>query len=154
MALPNAENQMSVSRPTSFQVRNRIRRIVEHLAAYNPRRIYLFGSWARKEADEFSDVDLVVIMDSELPFVERCVSLGRQLPAALGGVDLLVYTPAEFDEMLRDGNPFAEMIMEEGKVIYERVYAPAEGVVGQGEAFYTERKEDEILTPDSAPGES
>ncbi|MFP4035942.1 MAG: nucleotidyltransferase domain-containing protein [Desulfobacteraceae bacterium] len=104
----------------SFQVPNRIRRIVEHLSASNPRRIYLFGSWARKEADGSSDVALVVIMDSEIPFVERCVALGRLLPAGVGGVDMPAYTPAEFDKMLCDGNPFAEMIIEEGKVIYER----------------------------------
>jgi len=38
----------------------------------------------------------------------------------MGGVDVLVYTPKEFAEMRREGNAFAEMILEEGALIYDR----------------------------------
>lgn len=41
-----------------------------------------------------------------------------RLPAGSGGVDVLVYTPQEFATMRRDGNAFAEMIAEEGRLIY------------------------------------
>ncbi len=99
---------------------NRLRRIIEHLRAWDPERVYLFGSWARGEGDESSDIDLVVIMESEVPFLERSARVMKSLPGSLGGIDLLAYTADEFRRMLGDGNAFAEMLLEEGKVVYER----------------------------------
>jgi hypothetical protein len=49
--------------------------------------------------------------------IERLQEVGRLLPAGVGAVDLLVYTPDEFETMLRDGNAFAQMIVEEGRRI-------------------------------------
>lgn len=94
--------------------------LVEALKAYQPQRIYLFGSWARGEQDDLSDLDVVIIKETSLPFLERLLEAARLLPAGIGGVDLLVYTPAEFEAMRQNGNAFAEMIAEEGKIIYER----------------------------------
>ena len=99
----------------------RQRRILQLLAALGPyqaERIYLFGSFALGEEDELSDLDVVVIKRTALPFLERLREVGRLLPADFGGVDVLVYTPEEFAEMLANGNAFAEMIAEEGCVIY------------------------------------
>jgi predicted nucleotidyltransferase len=98
----------------------RIRRIVEALRAYEPERIYLFGSWARGQADELSDVDLVVIKTTEVPFLARLQEAAAFIPFDAGAVDLLVYTPDEFAAMQREGNAFAEMIAEEAIVIYGR----------------------------------
>jgi hypothetical protein len=42
----------------------------------------------------------------------------RLLPPDIGAVDVLVYTPTEFAAMLADGNAFAEMLVEEGKLIH------------------------------------
>ena len=98
----------------------RIRRIVKALRPYEPESIYLFGSWARGEADELSDVDIVVIKQTTSPFLSRLREAGALLPLETGAVDLLVYTPEEFESMRRDGNPFAEMIAEEATLIYGR----------------------------------
>lgn len=56
---------------------------------------YLFGSWARGDADHLSDVDLVVVAPSERPFVDRFRDFPEILSAP-AGVDLVVYTPEEF----------------------------------------------------------
>jgi predicted nucleotidyltransferase len=45
-------------------------RIVQALRSYQPERIYLFGSAARGESDELSDVDLVIIKETEDPFLD------------------------------------------------------------------------------------
>lgn len=99
---------------------SRIQRLVEALRAYQPERVYLFGSWARGEEDDLSDLDVVVIKRTTLPFFERLREVAKALPLTEGGVDVLVYTPDEFEAMQREGNAFAEMIAEEGRLIYAR----------------------------------
>jgi predicted nucleotidyltransferase len=98
----------------------RIRKVMDALRAYEPESVYLFGSWAREEEDELSDLDLVVIKRTTAPFFDRLMEVGRLLPAGAGGVDVLVYTPDEFAAMQRNGNALAELIAEEGRLIYAR----------------------------------
>ncbi len=78
----------------------------------------MFGSWARGEADNLSDLDVVIIKETATPFLERLLEVGRLLPLELGAVDVLVYTPGEFARMLANGNILAETVREEGRLIY------------------------------------
>ena len=100
------------------QAAARLRQLVAALQAYHPERIYVFGSWARGEEDELSDLDIVVIKRTTQPFFERLRDVSRLLPAGTGGVDMLVYTPEECATMRQEGNAFAEMIAEEARLIY------------------------------------
>jgi predicted nucleotidyltransferase len=87
------------------------------MVAGGARRIILFGSHARGEADDLSDVDIVVIQDTPLPFFERMRRLGGLLDPSWN-VDLLVYTPEELERMRREGNAFVELLDEEGVVLH------------------------------------
>ena len=98
----------------------RVRQLLHALRPSQPECASLFGSWARGEADALSDLDVVLIKRTTQPFFERLREARRLVPAALGGVDLLVYTPEEFAAMRRAGNAFAEMIVEEGCLLYGR----------------------------------
>jgi predicted nucleotidyltransferase len=100
--------------------KKKIRFLKDALLPYNPERIYLFGSWSRNEEDELSDLDIVVIKRTKKPFFNRLRETARLIPLGLEGADILVYTPEEFIQMKREGNAFAEMIMEEGIIIYDR----------------------------------
>lgn len=100
--------------------KRKIRFLKDALLPYTPERIYLFGSWSRGEEDDLSDLDIVVIKRTKKPFFNRLRETVRLVPPELEGVDILVYTPEEFIEMKLEGNAFAEMIMEEGIIIYDR----------------------------------
>lgn len=80
-------------------------------------KVILFGSYAARRRDLFTDLDLLVIMNSPLDFVTRCVELARRLQAGVA-LDLLVYTPQEMEQM-RD-RPFLCHILKTGQVLYER----------------------------------
>ncbi len=98
-------------------LRSELARIQEELRVLGARRIIHFGSSARSEARLNSDIDLIVVMDSEDAFPERIGALYEKIrPRA--AVDLLVYTPAEFEEM-KDSNPFLINVLREGIILYE-----------------------------------
>jgi hypothetical protein len=99
---------------------DKIEMMLGSLRRADPLQVYLFGSWARREEDEFSDLDVVVIMHTDVPFLERALPICRHFPLELGGVDLLVYTPEEWQTMQQNGNAFAETVLEEGRLIYEQ----------------------------------
>jgi len=77
---------------------------------------YVFGSWARGEADAWSDVDLIVIRATRRPFVERFHDLGDIVRTAPVGLDLLVYTPEEF-ALHRRRNRFLRYVLREARRI-------------------------------------
>jgi predicted nucleotidyltransferase len=66
--------------------------LVEALQRYQPQRIILFGSAARGEADEDSDLDVLVIKDTPESFVQRLEAMARLCPSGVHA-DILVYTP-------------------------------------------------------------
>lgn len=94
--------------------------MINALLPYQPERLYLFGSWARGEEDELSDLDVIVIKHTSSLFFDRLREVSRLLPAEIGGLDILVYTPEEFEALQTEGNAFAEMISEEARLIYDR----------------------------------
>lgn len=91
-----------------------IRRI---FAPVRPRLVLLFGSRARGTEDELSDIDLIVVYDTSKRFLDRLEELYAlwDLP---GGVDILAYTPEEFEEM-RTRSGFVADALDHGKVILE-----------------------------------
>lgn len=96
-----------------------ISNIIESLTLYQPEKIILFGSAARGDTDEFSDIDLIVIKKSNKRFIERLVEVMAYLPRDAVNVDILVYTPEEFQTMQEKGNPSIEQVLNDGVVLYE-----------------------------------
>ncbi len=93
---------------------------------YQARKVILFGSMAHGAVSEWSDLDLVIIKDTALPFLERLKEVALLCQARVG-VDFLVYTPTEFAQMIAESNPFIiEEVIRKGKVIYE--HQPVETV--------------------------
>jgi HEPN domain-containing protein/predicted nucleotidyltransferase len=68
---------------------------------YCPQKILLFGSVATGETPEWSDLDLVIIKDTEKRFLDRTKEV-MQLIRPQVDVDILVYTPEEFARVCRE----------------------------------------------------
>jgi uncharacterized protein len=66
--------------------------------------VYVYGSFARKELHAGSDIDLIVVMKTDLPFVERG-RLAECIRDRIPSVEPLVYTPQEFTSLTE--NPTA-----------------------------------------------
>jgi len=95
-----------------------LQRIVDGLSHIpEVERAILFGSYAHGRRDLFTDLDLVVVMDSQAGFIQRGGDLRMRLGARVD-LDLLVYTPAEFESMA--GYGFLRRVVETGRVIYEK----------------------------------
>ena len=86
---------------------------------YNPEKIILFGSMARGDADEYSDIDLIVVKETNRRFVQRLVDISEFISPYVS-VDVFVYTPGELKAMVEDRNPFIEQALKDGKVLYEK----------------------------------
>jgi len=90
------------------------------LTQYAPERVILFGSLAHETVSEWSDLDLVIIKETDQPFIQRLREVALLCRPTVG-VDFLVYTPAEWAQLIAERNPFIlHEVVRQGKVIYER----------------------------------
>jgi len=91
-------------------------RLTARLRELGAEKIILFGSYAKGRADLLTDLDLIVVMASDLPFIERTGRLYQDLSPRVSA-DILVYTPAEW-ELMRE-RPFIQNALGEGRVLHE-----------------------------------
>ena len=78
----------------------KVEKLLKALIPYQPEKICLIGSWARGEQDELSDIDVIIIKKTMTPFLSRLMEVAKLLPPGIGAVDVLVYTPEEYRQML------------------------------------------------------
>ena len=99
------------------RIREMVRRIVE---AVGPDRVIMFGSRARGEAGEGSDVDLMIIAPSDLPVWRRTMPLYMLLGGLGLAKDLLWWTPEEVEDWREVRSHVISRALREGKVLYEK----------------------------------
>jgi predicted nucleotidyltransferase len=93
------------------------RTIVER---FNPKRIVLFGSHARGDADPESDLDLFIEMESTKKPPERDIEVDEVFGLRDWPMDLFVYTPEEVERFRGVIGTLVSIVEAEGKVLYER----------------------------------
>jgi HEPN domain-containing protein/predicted nucleotidyltransferase len=97
--------------------------VVDYLAeTFDPEKIILFGSYAYGEPKPWSDVDLLVVAETESSSqLQRAIAFSFEQPF---GIDILVRTPQEIAERIPQGDFFLWEIMSKGKILYEKDGTP------------------------------
>ena len=105
------------------EIKEILSEIVEKLKSdYKPIKIILFGSYAYGNPSENSDLDLLIVKDTDKRRVDRFVGVKRIIynPYRKISVCPLVYTSGELDERLQIGDDFVKEIIQKGIVLYEK----------------------------------
>jgi len=105
-----------------------ISKIVQSLIGLNIYKIILFGSYARGTANEDSDIDLVVVLDTEefARTVDERLDRRRPISTALLEVnyqfpmDIIVYSKGEFEFLDKKESDFIREIKNTGIEIYAK----------------------------------
>lgn len=100
---------------------NKINEVVSRITSrFNPERIILFGSYASGNQDKDSDLDLLIIQETELPMHKRGMDIRLALIGTMIPIDVLVYTKMEFEEEKKKRYSFISSAIKNSKVLYER----------------------------------
>ncbi len=100
------------------KIKRYTKRVVEEL---RPQAVILFGSFARRDVNEGSDVDILVVADFKEPFLDR-IKVLLDLNDDIGlPLEPIGYTSEEFRKMQEGGNLFIQEVLETGEVLYGKV---------------------------------
>lgn len=96
------------------------------LAMYEPMAVILFGSYARGDAHQYSDIDLLIIRPrdfdvgesrrKELGRIYRAVSQTCEIPK-----DILLFTKREYLDWRHTTNHMAAAACKEGRILYGKI---------------------------------
>ena len=99
------------------QIAEIIDRIVQELT---PEKIILFGSQARGDACEDSDIDLLVVAETDLPLRDRFPAVRRLLADFPAAFDVFWKTPDEYRRWRNVVNHVVYFAEKYGRVVHER----------------------------------
>ena len=92
-------------------------RIIERL---RPQKVILFGSQAEGRATADSDIDLLVVMETDLKPRERALMVRETLKGLYAAVDVFALTPQEYVETKDVIGGITYPATKYGKVLYEK----------------------------------
>jgi len=107
-----------MKRPSEKTVEKEIGKIVKALKPYRPKKVVLFGSFARGDYHGLSDLDLLIIKETPKKFIDRIVDVLELCDSAIP-VEPLVYTPSEIERLLAEGNTFITEALKDGRLLYD-----------------------------------
>src|SRR4030042_316297 len=103
------------------KIKKIITEIVDRISkGYKPKKVILFGSYAYGEPSEDSDIDLLIIKNTDKRPIDRWVEVKRILrdKSRMLPISPLVYTEKEIEQRLALKDFFVEEILEKGELLY------------------------------------
>jgi len=92
-------------------------KIVNH---FQPEMIILFGSYAHRKPKKGSDLDLLIVKDSDKPRHKRSIPIRRLFRGYMIPMDILVYTPSELKRYKGIKGSFSHKVLSRGRILYGR----------------------------------
>ena len=121
--MPKASLGRVVNDSTLIPAQQVINDIIQSLISqYAPEQAILFGSYAYGHPTADSDIDLLVIKETQAQPMERRVQVRRLASAVRRGIPFspLVLTPSELAQRLVMADPFYREIVSRGKLVYAK----------------------------------
>jgi len=109
-----------IRKPVSMQDIHAVAKIISE--KFDPDKIILFGSHAYGQPRPWSDVDLLVVMETTLTPRQQRLEISRALSPRPFGIDIIVRTPNDLERRLELGDFFLREVVSKGKPIYECTY--------------------------------
>lgn len=101
------------------KLESELKRIIELIKEFSPEKVILFGSMVRADIiHPHSDIDLIIVKKTDKRFLDRLEEVYKKIEPKCA-IDILVYTPEEFSEMLTSSK-FIQQAVNSGVVLYER----------------------------------
>jgi len=105
-----------------------VEEMTERLKELKPYKVILFGSYASGNPTEDSDLDVLVVLDSEeisknldekikrdMPVSKVLINVNRKI-----AMDLITYSKAEYEYLIEQNDFFVKEITNTGSILYER----------------------------------
>ena len=100
-------------------LRNEADRITKLLVKkYKPEKVVLFGSVARNEDTNNSDLDIFIIKKTKKGFFDRLAEIEGIVKTDYP-LDIIVMTPPELDKAIREKRVFIQQVFKYGKILYD-----------------------------------
>jgi len=112
----NKDKQRTCLPPAILEgIRSVAQQVVEQ---FHPRKVILFGSYAYGQPTEDSDVDLLVVMDTDEPPLHVAAKIAATIEHPFP-LDIVVRTPTEFAAAVQRKGVFATEVATKGITLYE-----------------------------------
>ena len=99
--------------------KNEIDEIVEKIVdGCNPKAIVLFGSIPKGTSTEDSDIDLMVVLDTDLSYYERTLAVRKSIGVTSIPIDVLAFTPKEVEEERNNRFSIIHEVLRTGRIVY------------------------------------
>jgi len=100
-----------------------LQKIVERIVAVaQPSRVILFGSYGRGDVAEGSDLDFMVILPEVSDKYTEMIRLHKAVGSVGTGVDVLVYSEAEYARRSQVPGTVLYWARKEGRALYEAAH--------------------------------
>lgn len=125
MALPNPSGRLDPY-TARYGARKRIsqhaiRAVAERIAGqFHPDKIILFGSYAYGGPKPWSDVDLLIVMDTPLTPNQQRRAISEFLYPKPFSLDIVIWSTSELQDRIQEGDWFLKEAVERGKILYEK----------------------------------
>jgi predicted nucleotidyltransferase len=90
------------------------------VARFAPEKVILFGSYAQGCPDEGSDVDLIVVLDTDEDLIDKTAEVRMALHGFPVAKDVLLRTPTQFRKECEHYWTVFSEANNGGRVLYER----------------------------------